>query len=59
MCAKKSLVETVLSSTHNICFFEKKNPKYAKIAAKDRSPQVKDNVINNMAWWLKSAGALN
>ena len=20
---------------------------------------VKDNVINNMAWWLKSAGALN
>ena len=40
-------------------FFEKKNPKYAKIAAKDRSPQVKDNVINNMAWWLKSAGALN
>ena len=23
------------------------------------TPGIKDNVIHNMAWWLKSAGALN
>ena len=30
---------------------------YARVIAP--AGKVKDNVIHNMAWWLKSAGALN